>query len=455
MEKDMTTGSPGKMIFNFTMPIFIGNIFQQFYNMADTVIVGKFVGNAALAAVGACGTLAFLIIGFLQGVTAGFTVVTAQHYGAGNMKAMKKSVASGAVLTLIVSVILTVLSMISMSKVLHLMNTPSDMYGEAYGYIMVLCGGIIAQALYNYLASVLRALGDSKRPLYFLVIAALLNIVLDLVFIIIFRLGAAGAAYATVIAQGISGILCLFYIGKMVPALHLHKEDWEMNGSLIGWQLKIGLPMAFQYSITAIGTIVVQSCLNILGSTAAAGFAAASKIEQVFSQAYVALGTTMATYCAQNMGAGKYTRIRKGFKNATLMGFAYAIVTGVIIFFGGKYMTVFFVSENLNQIMGYVDIYLRCVSVSFLPLVIVNLYRNGIQGMGYGLLPMTAGIAELIGRSGAALIASHFGSYMGICLASPAAWVLAGTLLIVMYFKIMKGKKDREIQTGYAEAANT
>ena len=455
MEKDMTTGRPGKMIFNFTMPIFIGNIFQQFYNMADTVIVGKFVGNAALAAVGACGTLAFLIIGFLQGVTAGFTVVTAQHYGAGNMKAMKKSVASGAVLTLIVSVILTVLSMVSMSKVLHLMNTPSDMYGEAYGYIMVLCGGIIAQALYNYLASVLRALGDSKRPLYFLVIAALLNIVLDLVFIIIFRLGAAGAAYATVIAQGISGILCLFYIGKMVPALHLHKEDWEMNGSLIGWQLKIGLPMAFQYSITAIGTIVVQSCLNILGSTAAAGFAAASKIEQVFSQAYVALGTTMATYCAQNMGAGKYTRIRKGFKNATLMGFAYAIVTGVIIFFGGKYMTVFFVSENLDQIMGYVDIYLRCVSVSFLPLVIVNLYRNGIQGMGYGLLPMTAGIAELIGRSGAALIASHFGSYMGICLASPAAWVLAGTLLIVMYFKIVKGKKDREIQTVYAEAANT
>lgn len=451
----MTTGSPEKMIFNFTMPIFIGNIFQQFYNMADTVIVGKFVGNAALAAVGACGTLAFLIIGFLQGVTAGFTVVTAQHYGAGNMKAMKKSVASGAVLTLIVSVILTVLSMVSMSKVLHLMNTPSDMYGEAYGYIMVLCGGIIAQALYNYLASVLRALGDSKRPLYFLVIAALLNIVLDLAFIIIFRLGAAGAAYATVIAQGISGILCLFYIGKMVPALHLHKEDWEMDGSLIGWQLKIGLPMAFQYSITAIGTIVVQSCLNILGSTAAAGFAAASKIEQVFSQAYVALGTTMATYCAQNMGAGKYTRIRKGFKNATLMGFAYAIVTGVIIFFGGKYMTVFFVSENLDQIMGYVDIYLRCVSVSFLPLVIVNLYRNGIQGMGYGLLPMTAGIAELIGRSGAALIASHFGSYMGICLASPAAWVLAGTLLIVMYFKIMKGKKDREIQTGYVEVANT
>ena len=240
----------------------------------------------------------------------------------------------------------------------------------------------------------IKALGDSKRPLYFLVIAALLNIVLDLVFIIVFRMGAAGAAYATVIAQGISGILCLLYIAKKVTVLHLHREDWEIDKNLAGWQLKIGLPMAFQYSITAIGTIVVQSCLNILGSTAAAGFAAASKIEQVFTQAYVALGTTMATYCAQNMGAGKYTRIRKGFKSATLIGFIYAVVTGVIIFFVGKYMTIFFVSENVNQIMEYVDIYLRCVSVSFLPLVIVNLYRNGIQGMGYGLLPMTAGIAD-------------------------------------------------------------
>ena len=422
MEKDMTAGTPGKIIFNFTMPIFIGNIFQQFYNMADTVIVGKFVGNAALAAVGACGTLVFLIIGFLQGVTAGFTVVTAlrsrKHEGDEEVCGIRCGTYR--------------------DRNRYSYIAEHDQYG--------ICGGIVAQALYNYLASVLRALGDSKRPLYFLVIAALLNIVLDLVFIIVFRMGAAGAAYATVIAQGISGILCLLYIAKKVPVLHLHREDWEIDKNLAGWQLKIGLPMAFQYSITAIGTIVVQSCLNILGSTAAAGFAAASKIEQVFTQAYVALGTTMATYCAQNMGAGKYTRIRKGFKSATLIGFIYAVVTGVIIFFVGKYMTIFFVSENVNQIMEYVDIYLRCVSVSFLPLVIVNLYRNGIQGMGYGLLPMTAGIAELVGRSGAALIASHFGSYTGICLASPAAWVLAGTLLIVMYFKIMKGKKDRNLK---------
>ena len=437
MEKDMTAGTPGKIIFNFTMPIFIGNIFQQFYNMADTVIVGKFVGNAALAAVGACGTLVFLIIGFLQGVTAGFTVVTAQHFGAGNMKAMKKSVASGAVLTGIVTVILTLLSMISMAKVLHLMNTPSDMYGEAYGYIMVICGGIVAQALYNYLASVLRALGDSKRPLYFLVIAALLNIVLDLVFIIGFHMGAKGAAVATVIAQGTSGVLCLFYIIAKVPVLHLKREDFYVESGIYKNQLRIGIPMALQYSITAIGTMMVQSSLNILGSTLVAAYTAAGKIEQVVTQAYVAMGTTMATYAAQNMGAGSVKRIREGFKACTVIGVVYSFVAAGFIMTVGKYMTYLFVSEDVDIIMNSVDIYLKCIGIFFIPLAVVNIYRNGIQGLGYGLLPMMAGVAELIGRGVVAVIAGAKRSYPGVCLAGPAAWVLAGGLLIVMYYFIM------------------
>lgn len=440
MERDMTAGIPGKIILNFTIPIFIGNMFQQIYNMADTIIVGKFVGNAALAAVGSCGTIMFLILGFLMGLTAGFTVVTAQHYGAGNMKAMRQSVASAAILSAAISLLMTVGSMAMMRHILRWMNTPADMYDQAYGYIMVICGGIAAQVLYNLLASVLRALGDSKRPLYFLILAALLNIVLDLVFIIVFHMGAAGAAYATVISQGISGLLCLWYIAKKVPELHLHREDWSMNRDLAKWQMKIGVPMAFQYSITAIGTIVVQSALNMLGSVAVAGFSAASKIEQIFNQAYVALGTTMATYCAQNMGAGKADRIRTGFRSGTWIGVIYAVVTGAIVFFAGKYMTVLFVSENVAAITNYVDIYLKCVGVSFIPLVFVNVYRNGIQGMGYGLLPMTAGIAELIGRSSVALIASYVGSYAGICMASPVAWVLAGGLLLLMYRWIMKSR---------------
>ena len=443
MTKDMTTGSPAGIIVNFTIPIFIGNMFQQFYSMADTVIVGKFVGNAALAAVGACGTLMFLILGFLQGLTAGFTVITAQHYGAGNLKAMRQSVASAVKLSAVVSVILTVLSMTTMKQILYLMNTPADMYSQAYGYIMVICGGIVAQVLYNLLSSILRAIGDSRRPLYFLILAAGLNIILDLVFIVKFHMGAEGAAYATVISQGISGILCLIYIGKKVPELHLKREDWKMNWDLAKWQMAVGFPMAFQYSITAIGTIVLQASLNTLGSVAAAGFAAACKIEQVVSQAYVALGTTMATYCAQNMGAGKIDRIRKGFRSGTWIGIIYAIVTGVLVITAGKYMTILFVSENVSAITSYVNTYLCCVGVSFVPLVFVNVYRNGIQGMGFGLLPMTAGIAELIGRSAAAVMASHFGSYVGMCFAGPVAWVLAGGLLLVMYFHIMRGYDNK------------
>lgn len=438
METDMTVGKPGKLILDFTIPIFIGNIFQQLYSMVDTIIVGKFVGNEALAAVGSCGTLVFLILGFLMGLTAGFTVVTAQHFGAGNMKAMRQSVASASVLSAVISILMTILSMVFMRQILHLMNTPEDIYAEAYSYIMIICGGIVAQVLYNLLASILRALGNSKIPLYFLIIAALLNIVLDLVLIVGFHQGAAGAAWATVISQGISGILCLIYIIKAVPELHLKLEDWHMNWRLAGWQMRIGIPMAFQFSITAIGTIMVQTALNTLGSLAVASFAAATKIEQVVTQAYMAMGTTMATYCAQNTGAGKMDRVRKGFRSATIMVSIYAVVTGVLLIFFGKYLTILFVKDNLTQVMGMVDIYLRCVSLLFIPLAIVIVYRSGIQGMGFGLLPMMAGVAELVGRGVVSVISGKMGSYTGACLASPVAWVLAGSLLLAMYFYIMK-----------------
>ena len=445
MERDMTTGAPGKIILNFTIPIFIGNMFQQLYSMVDTIIVGKFVGNEALAAVGSCGTLMFLILGFLIGLTAGFMVITSQHYGSGNMRAMRQSVASAAILSAVISVLMTLCSMLMMKQILHLMNTPEDIYQEAYGYIMVICGGIAAQVLYNLLASILRALGDSKVPLYFLILAAFLNIVLDLVFIIVFHMGAAGAALATVISQGASGILCLVYIIKKVPELHLRKEDWKFGRSMAIWQMKIGIPMALQYSITAIGTIMVQSALNMLGSLSVAGFAAANKIEQLVTQAYVAIGTTMATYCAQNTGAGRIDRVRQGFRAATVIASIYAVVTGLMAIFGGKYLTVLFVSENLPQIMELVDIYMKCIGAVFIPLAVVNIYRNGIQGMGYGLLPMMAGVAELIGRGVVALIAASRKSYVGACLANRAAWLFAGALLLIMYFSIMKKREKNSL----------
>ena len=436
-QNDMTVGNPMKIILSFTLPIFIGNVFQQFYNMADAVIVGKFVGNKALAAVGSTGTIMFLIYGFVVGMTAGFTVLTAQKFGAGDMKGMRKTVAGAGILSFVVGALLTILFMAFMKPLLILMNTPSDIFADAYSYIMIVSGGILEQMLYNLLSSILRALGNSKLPLVFLIISALLNIVLDLVFIVGFGMGAKGAAVATVIAQGVSGILCLFYIIAKIPILHLKREDLNVGSTIYKNQLRIGVPMALQYSITAIGTMMVQSSLNILGSTLVAAYTAAGKIEQVVTQAYVAMGTTMATYAAQNMGAGSVKRIREGFKACTVIGVVYSFVAAGFIMTVGKYMTYLFVSEDVDIIMNSVDIYLKCIGIFFIPLAVVNIYRNGIQGLGYGLLPMMAGVAELIGRGVVAVIAGAKRSYPGVCLAGPAAWVLAGGLLIVMYYFIM------------------
>ena len=438
VQSDMTTGNPMNIIFNFTLPIFIGNVFQQFYNMADAVIVGKFVGNKALAAVGSTGTIMFLIYGFVVGMTAGFTVLTAQKFGAGDMPAMRRTVAGASFLSLLVGLVLTAAFMAFMKPWLTLMHTPEDIFADAYAYIMIISAGILAQMLYNLLASILRALGNSRVPLYFLILSALLNIVLDLVFIIVFHMGAAGAAAATVISQGVSGALCLVYIVKKVPLLHMTREDWKLSGALLGTQIRIGIPMALQYSITAVGTMMVQASLNILGSTLVAAYTAAGKIEQIVTQAYVAKGTTMATYGAQNMGAGNISRIRQGFKASTVIGDVYAVVSAALVMTVGKYMTYLFVSEDVALIMDSVNTYLVCAGIFFIPLAIVNIYRNGIQGLGYGLLPMMAGVAELAGRGVVAVIAARQKSYLGVCLASPAAWVLAALLLIGMYYYVVK-----------------
>ena len=384
-EKDMTVGDPQKIILNFTIPVFIGNVFQQVYSMADTVIVGKFVGTKALAAVGATGTINFLILGFLLGLTAGFTVLTAQKFGAGDMESMRKTVGNAAILSFIVAVAMTLVSMLGMRWLLTFMNTPEDIFDDAYTYIMIICGGIFTQVLYNLLSSILRALGNSKTPLYFLLLSAGLNIVLDLVLIIYFHMGVAGAAYATVISQGVSGFLCLIFIIKKVPVLHMEKGEFRLEKNLSIQQLKVGFPMALQYSITAIGTMMVQSALNMLGSIAVAAFTAANKIENLLTQAFVAQGVTMATYCAQNMGAGRPDRIRKGFRAADMQGFLYGIGAGIFFIFAGKYLTYLFLSENVEEVIGNVEIYLRCIGIFMIPLAIVNIYRNGIQGMGYGL----------------------------------------------------------------------
>jgi putative MATE family efflux protein len=446
MQTDMTVGKPMSKIVNFTIPVFMGNVFQQFYNMMDAVIVGKFVGTKGLAAVGSTGTITFLILGFLMGITAGFTVITAQKFGSGRMGEMRQTVGNAAILSALVSIVMTAGSMLGMRGLLTLMNTPEDIFDDAYLYVMIICGGILAQVLYNILASILRALGNSKTPLYFLIFSALLNIVLDLVFIIVFHLGVAGAALATVASQGISGILCLVYIVKKVPELHLKRDDWKLRGNIARQQISVGLPMGLQYSITAIGSMMVQTSLNILGSYYVAAFTAGSKIENIFAQAYVALGTTMATYNAQNVGAGKLDRVKEGFRCANIFGFIYAAITGIFLFYCGKNLSYLFISDSAEVVIPMVDTYLRCVSVFMIPLHLVNVLRNGIQGMGYGLLPMMAGVAELVGRAVTAIAATMKKSYFGACMASPVAWIFAAALLVVMYFYVMKDMQKKTVR---------
>ena len=407
VQNDMTAGEPMKLILSFTLPIFIGNVFQQFYNMADAVIVGKFVGNQALAAVGHHGTIMFLIFGFVVGMTAGFTVLTAQKFGAGDMVGMRRTVAGAGILSLAVGIFLTISFLLFMKPLLVLMHTPEDIFADAYAYIMIISGGILAQMLYNLLSSILRAIGNSKIPLYFLILSALLNIVLDLVFILwCSAWGLPGQPLPPSIAQGVSGVLCLVYIAAKIPVLHLKREDFQVGSTIPLSQLHVGIPMALQYSITAIGTMMVQSSLNILGSTLVAAFTAAGKIEQLVTQGYAAMGTTMATYGAQNMGAGAVQRIRQGFRACTILGVIYAFLAAGFAMTVGKYMTYLFVSQDVQLIMDSVDIYLKCIGVFFIPLAVVNIYRNGIQGLGYGLLPMMAGVAELIGRGVVAILAA-------------------------------------------------
>ena len=434
----MATGSPGKNILYFALPVFAGNLFQQIYNVVDTVIVGKFVSTEALAAVGATGTINFMILGFMTGLMAGITVLTSQRFGAEDMRGMRRSVASAGMIAIAATIILTAISLLGMHRLLVLMNTPDDIFDDAYRYFMIICAGILVQALYNLFACILRALGNSKVPLYFLLFSASMNIILDLVSIIVLKMGVAGAAYATVISQGVSAVLCFIYMVKKVPILHLTREDFHVEGRLIKNQLAVGLPMAFQYSITAIGTTMVQMALNTLGSTYVAAFTAASKCEQMAGQAYIALGSAMATFAAQNVGAGRYDRVRKGFARATMFGVIFSVVIGLVMYFFGYIVTGLFVTGDATQIEGMVDTYMKYTALFLIPLTVVNVYRNGIQGMGYGLLPMTAGIAELVGRGSVALIAIHYHSYAGVCLASPMAWILASALLLTMYFAIMK-----------------
>ena len=438
MQLDMTKGNPTKLLIRFIFPIIIGNVFQQLYNMVDTIIVGRFVGVKALAAVGATGTIMFLILGFMMGITTGFTVITAQRYGAGDEKAMKKSIGNAFVLSLVVTIIMTLVSVLSMDGLLKIMNTPEDIFIMAKEYIVIICLGMGCLVLYNLMASILRAVGNSKVPLYFLIFASIVNIVLDLVFVINFNLGVAGAAYATIISQGLSGALCVLYVIRYVPFLHISREDFIPDWFCIRNQLKIGIPMALQFSITAIGTILVQASLNLLGSIVVAAFTVANKISELVTQPFNAMGMTMATYGAQNKGINDFERMKKGVRSANVMSAIYSVLIYFITIPAIPAMAHLFVSGDITNIIGDVRAYLMVCGLFYIPLGMIFIYRNILQGAGFSFAPMMGGVVELLCRAIIAYIAAKSLSYFGVCMANVTAWAITGIYLMISYFFIMK-----------------
>lgn len=433
----MTVGSPVKNIVRFCLPLIVGNLFQQFYNMADLFIVGRFVGKSALSAVGSVGSLMFLVIGTIIGLCTGLTIPVAQAFGAQDEKRLKNTVANILYVSLFLAAALTAGAVCGTNLLLHVLNTPDVIYDQAYAYIVIIFAGISATMLYNLLAGLIRALGDSRTPLYFLVFSSLLNIGLDLLLVIGFHMGVRGAAIATVTSQAVSGVLCLVYVARSFPELHFDKATAQFDLRRIGFLLKNGLPMALQFSITAIGSVMLQSCVNVLGEDAIAAMTIGGKTQLMIILPSETIGLTMATYAGQNLGAKKYARIKRGVGVALALSLAYSVVGFFIAHFAGRSIALLFISSSETAVLDLVDEFLRICSWFYPVLVVIFVLRNTLQGLGYSLTAMSAGIFELVARAvGGFGFVTRLG-FDAVCFVNPAAWAAADLLLVPACFVAM------------------
>lgn len=443
--KDLTKGNPFKLILLFALPVFFGCIFQQLYNMVDTIIVGHTVGADALTGVGLTGAITFLVLGFVNGLTTGFGVKISQHFGAGERDEMRRAIAMSLMLGVFMTVVLTAAVVPSTSPLLRLMDTPEQYFGYAKYYLLVIFSGIGSSVIYNLGANILRAVGDSRTPLFFLVGAAFLNVGLDFAFILGGKMYYCGAALATVLSQLLSGIACFVYMFLRYPQLRLHRNDFTWNFRLAGGLLGIGLPMALQFSITAIGSIIQQTALNGLNDAypgAVTGYVAASKIDSFASQTFVAIGAAMATYVGQNTGAGNYARVKRG----VFVGMVYAIASAVIGFafcvgLCNPLMRLFLKTESSETVsLYYPDIlryglrYLLFQSGCYLFLGVIYVFRNSLQGMGKSGVTMFAGVTELAGRALTAFVFVRLWGYTGFCVSNATAWLFADIFLVITFF---------------------
>lgn len=440
--KDMTVGSPMKLILGFMLPLFLGMLFQQFYNMVDTAIVGQYLGINALAGVGSTGSINFLVLGFVQGVCTGFAIPVAQMFGSKDMDAMRRYVGNTIWLALIFAAVLTTLTGVFCGDILRLMDTPEDCFQQAYDYIFAIFIGIPVTFLYNILSGIIRSVGDSKTPLYFLLISSVLNVGLDIFMIVVLGMGVGGAGWATVISQLVSGLLCLVYMIKRFDILRLKRSDMRFDKYYISRLLAVGIPMGLQYSITAIGSILIQTAVNGLGSAYVAAVTAGSKVSQLLCCPFDAMGSTMATYGGQNIGAGRPDRIRKGLADCSLLGIGYSLIGFMVILFFGESLAMLFINDadggNVAEILGLSHQFLMTNGAFYVTLAFVNIVRFLIQGMGFSKIAIFAGVFEMTARGFVALVLVPCFGFNAVCFANAAAWIFADIFLIPLFFRCIK-----------------
>lgn len=442
--RDMTEGSPMRLIIQFFVPMLFGMLFQQFYNMMDTIIVGKCLGVKALAAVGSTGSINFMIIGFCMGVCNGFAIPVAQKFGAKDYHALRKFVANSVWIAAAFATVMTIATTILCRQIMTWMRTPSDIFTDANTYIWIIFLGIPATYLYNLVSGIIRSLGDSKTPLYFLVLSSIINIILDFVLILVFHMGVAGAATATVVSQALSGVGCLIVMKRRFPILHLSREEWKWDGKCAVRLCSMGVPMGLQYSITAIGSVILQASVNTLGSQAVACVTAGSRIGMFFCCPYDAMGSTMSTYAGQNVGAGKIKRLSDGLKSCTLLGLIYSVAACFVLCLFGSKIALLFVSAQEVAILGKVQTFLIVNSAFYFPLALVNIVRFTIQGMGFSMLAVVAGVCEMVARSLVAFVFVPMFGYIAVCFASPVAWVFADIFLIPAFLYCIRSLQKQE-----------
>lgn len=443
MAKDLTEGSCLKQILLFAVPLLVGNLLQQTYNLVDAAIVGRCLGTDALAAVGASSSVQFLVLGFCIGTCAGFGIPIAQRFGAKDYGAMRSYIFHSMLLTALFAVILTSLCALLCPNILHMLSTPEDIFSGAYSYLLIIFLGIPFTLLYNLEAAMLRAVGDSRTPFVFLAVSTVTNIVLDLLCILVLQWGVAGAAAATITAQALSGIFCLLFIRRKQKILHIRQADCCFDRNCCLSALTMGAPMGLQFSITAIGSMVMQSANNGLGSVYVSGFTAGARLKQFTICPFDALATAVCTFCGQNLGAKRFDRIRQGIRVGVVVSSVYGVLIGLVLIFGGRVLSMLFMSSSQAAVLDASAKYLRYLGCMYWMLGFLNVFRQTIQGLGYSGRAVFAGVIEMAARTVVSLVFVPVYGYTAICCADQVAWVTAVMYLIPMGLYLMN-RLERE-----------